>query len=383
MHEKGLSNEKISEKLQRIYSLNAHYSDGRILCSMCTSPLPITKIATELFSESNLGDPGLFPGSKYLEKEAISILSRLLNGSNKGSGFIVSGGTEANLLAIAAARNRAKVEKPEIVVPESAHFSFDKICSMMKIKISKAALDKSFEVDPEAVRCRINKNTVAIVGSAGSPELGVIDPINELSEIALEKGIYLHVDAAFGGLVIPFLGEFGNAVPQFDFSLAGVQSITVDPHKMGMCTIPAGGLLFRSGAFLKYIKTETPYLTEKQQFTFVGTRSGSSAAATWAVFESLGREGFKKIVQHCMHLTETLYEGIEAMGFEVLLRPTLNILAFRNANSKLLAHKLHRMGWFVSYVPRLNCIRVVLMPHLTNRNIEEFLNCLKHLNCCS
>jgi tyrosine decarboxylase/aspartate 1-decarboxylase len=189
----------------------------------------------------------------------------------------------------------------------------------------------------------------------------------------------LHVDAAFGGLVIPFLKDLGYTAPEFDFQLEGVQSVTVDPHKMGISTIPAGGILFRNSTSLECIKTQTPYLTEPDQCTFVGTRPAAPAAATWAVFNSLGREGYRKTVKCCMDLTTYLYEGLEDAGFEVLLRPPMNIVAFRNANPKLLADKLRQRGWYVSFVPRLNCIRVVLMPHSTKQHITDFLQCLSEL----
>jgi tyrosine decarboxylase/aspartate 1-decarboxylase len=116
----------------------------------------------------------------------------------------------------------------------------------------------------------------------GTAELGAVDPVEKLSDIALTHDVYLHVDAALGGLMLPFM-ENASA---FDFCLKGVKSITVDPHKMGLATVPAGGILFRDNTYLEHIKTETPYLTEDAQYTFVGTRNGASVAATWAVFES-------------------------------------------------------------------------------------------------
>src|SRR5208283_4935394 len=101
-----------------------------VLCSMCTKPHPIAEKAYQLFLSSNLGDPGLFPGSARLEKEVINQLATLLHGENC-VGNIVSGGTEANLMALLAARNMAKVSQPEVVLPESAHFSFTKVCSLL------------------------------------------------------------------------------------------------------------------------------------------------------------------------------------------------------------------------------------------------------------
>ncbi len=377
MREKGLSKSRVMEKLRQAHEKDRKYSDGKILSSFCTNPHPLAKKAAAMFSETNLGDPGLFPGAAQLEKEAMTNLGKLLHGSEFCGGFILSGGTEANLLAMNVARNKANVPKPEVIMPESAHFSFDKICNLLGITMVKASLDESFRVDPDSVRDLINENTVAIVGNAGSVELGTVDPIEKLSEIAIRHKLPLHVDAAFGGLVLPFLEKIGYPALKFDFEIEGVKSITVDPHKMGMSTIPSGGILFRNFEETNCIRMETPYLTAKYQCTFVGTRPGASAAATWAVFEFLGAEGFEKKVKYCMSLTTLLYEMLEEADFEVFLRPTMNIVAFRSQNSKKLVEKMRKCGWHISYVPRLDCIRVVLMPHSTRQNILDFLQCLR------
>jgi tyrosine decarboxylase/aspartate 1-decarboxylase len=366
---KGLSGKTVLAELKKIHNLDQRYADGRILCSMCTTPHPLAKKAYQMFFESNLGDSGLFAGSLQIEKEVIQELATLLQDEN-ATGFVVSGGTEANLMALLAARNMAKINQPEVILPKSAHFSFTKICSLLSLKPVYAGLDSSFEVDTSEVEKCINKNTVAIVGTAGTAELGVVDPIDKLSEIALRHSVYLHIDAAFGGLIIPFLP---NPKPTFDFSLESVKSITVDPHKMGMAAIPAGGILFKNAKTMDFIKTETPYITDKVQYTFVGTRTGATVASAWAVFKTLGMEGFKKIVGACMRNTKLLTEGVEKAGFELVLEPTLNLVAFRSQNTKGLSENLRTKGWFVSYVPRYNCIRIVVMPHVKSNHVNKFL----------
>jgi tyrosine decarboxylase/aspartate 1-decarboxylase len=374
MQTKGRNRKAVLSELRKIREQDLKYKGGHILCSMCTEPHPTAKIAHQLFLSSNLGDAGLFPGTLRLEKEAIGKLTALLHGENS-VGFIVSGGTEANLLALLAARNMANVSNPEVILPQSAHFSFNKICSLLRINPVQASLDNSFRVDPASVKHCINRNTIAVVGTVGTAELGAVDPIDKLSDIALEHGVYLHVDAALGGLMLPFLEN----APTFDFRLKGVKSITVDPHKMGLATVPAGGILFRDNTCIEHIKTETPYLTEDAQYTLVGTRSGASVAATWAVFESLGREGFTKTVNRCLKLTKFLSAGLESRGFNLVTEPALNIVAFRCSNSKHLAEMLRQRGWFVSYVPRLDCVRIIVMPHLRKRHITAFLKDLSEI----
>ncbi len=374
MQKKGLSKKEVINELKRIHNFDHQYSDGKILCSMCTQPHHIAKKAYEMFLESNLGDPGIFPGTAQLEKEVISDLATLLHDKNC-RGFVVSGGTEANLMALLAPRNMTKKIKPEVILPNSAHFSFTKICNLLKLKPIYAPLDAKFAVDAVAVERLVNENTIAIVGTAGTAELGVVDPIPQLATVAMEHGVHLHVDAAFGGLVIPFLD---GVKPNFDFNVKAVQSMTVDPHKMGMSAIPAGGIIFRCEEAFEAIKTQTPYLSDSYQYTFVGTRSGASAASAWAVLRYLGVEGFRKIVAKCMKNTCFLADGLKDAGFQLVVEPSLNIVAFRGAEgTKGLAEKLWRRGWFVSYIPRYDCIRVVLMPHVTKAHVTRLL---KELN---
>ncbi len=342
---------------------------------MCTKVHPIAEKAHRLCLSSNLGDPGLFPGSAQLEKEVINELATLLHGKNS-VGFLVSGGTEANLMGLLAARNMVGVRQPEVVLPQSAHFSFTKICNLLNLKPVYADLDRSFMVNLSSVEKCISENTIAIIGTAGTAELGTIDPIEQLAQIASVHNVWLHIDAALGGLVIPFLKE----KHKFDFNLEAVKSMTVDPHKMGMATIPAGGILFRDDKSLNLIKTETPYLTDNFQYTFAGTRSGASAASAWAVFKLLGMEGFKKIVNKCLKMTQLFRDGLKDTGFELVVEPTLNIVAFRSQqNTKHLAEKLWKKGWFVSYVPRYDCIRLVIMPHVKKRHTLAFLKDLREI----
>ena len=368
MLQNGSSKKKVLEELNEIRRQNHRYEDGKILCSMCTKPHPVAEKAYKMFIESNLGDPGLFPGSVQLEKETINQLATILHGENC-SGFIVSGGTEANLLALIAARNSSQKTQPEVILPQSAHFSFSKICKILNLKPVYIALDEAFRIKISEVAKNVNQNTVAIVGTAGTSELGVIDQIDKLAEIAANNRLYLHVDAAFGGLILPFLPN----PPNFDFELAEVQSITVDPHKMGMAAIPAGGILFRNSRTLDFLKTETPYLTDHIQHTFVGTRTGASVASAWAVFKHLGIKGYKKIVERCMRNTAILADGLQGAGFKLVVEPKLNIVTFRSENTRAMAANLRQKGWFVSYIPRYDCIRVVLMPHIKQQHVQAFL----------
>ncbi|HII94042.1 MAG TPA: tyrosine decarboxylase MfnA [Methanosarcina sp.] len=391
MNEQGLSEKEIFSYLEDVKSEDTDYY--RVLSSMCTHPHRIAVEAHRLFIEANLGDLGLFAGAYRLEKEVIQMLGELLHAQSveipsgqscqsSVCGYLTTGGTESNIQAIRGMKNlvtkdgKRSGDVLNIIVPESAHFSFDKVANMMGIEVKRALLDSEFKVDIESVESLIDENTIGLVGIAGNTEFGQIDPIEELSKLALENELFLHVDAAFGGFVIPFLEKPYS----FDFKVPGVTSIAIDPHKMGLSTIPSGALLFRSPFFMDSLKVKTPYLTTKSQFTLTGTRSGASAAATYAVMKYLGREGYRKNVQYCMQLTAKLVKEARKLGFEPLIEPVMNVVALRVPNPDFLREQLlNKFSWNVSITRNPRSLRLVLMPHNTAHDIEEFLQDLRKI----
>ena len=384
MQDYPIDKEIILNELEEFHKLDFNYSDGRILGSMCTEAHPFAKEVYCRFLDTNLGDPGLFKGTKQIEEKVIKSIGKLLSLDN-AYGNIVTGGTEANLMAIRAARNHARKYKGiidgEIIIPASAHFSFKKAADMLNLKIVEAELDDSYKIDVNSVRECISDKTVAIVAIAGTTELGLVDPIEEISKIAFENNIYFHVDAAFGGFSIPFLRDSGYDLPVFDFSLDGVCSITVDPHKMGLAPIPAGGIIFRRDEYLEVMAVDSPYLTVKTQSTIVGTRLGASSAATYAIMKYFGKEGYSKMAGNLMENTKFFAEGLKELGYEIVCEPELNIVAFNHPDigAHDLAQKLEDLGWKVSVAKCPVAIRVVLMNHIKKNHLEELLKDLKDI----
>lgn len=384
MDRKPKSKEEIFEELEQYQEKDMKYSDGRILGSMCTEAEPIAKEVFYKFINSNLGDPGLFPGTKAIEDKAIKMIGSLVSIDNP-YGHIVTGGTEANLMAMRAARNYARryknITEPEMIVPKSAHFSFKKSADMFGMKVVEADMD-GYLIDVNSLENKINKNTAVIVAIAGTTELGLIDNVEEIAEIAKKHDIYLHVDAAFGGFVIPFLKEEGYDFPKFDFSLDAVCSMTIDPHKMGLSVIPSGCILFRDKKYLDVMAVKAPYLTKKEQSTIVGTRSGASSAATLAVMESLGHEGYRKLALDVMDKTMMLKEGLEDIGYDLVVEPQLNIVAFyhKDIDTDYLADLLEQRGWRVSTSSYPKAIRVIVMKHISRDNIRDLLVDLKAIS---
>jgi tyrosine decarboxylase/aspartate 1-decarboxylase len=362
---------KILRELQNYRDKDFTFSSGHILGSMCTQPHNIAKETYMKFLETNLGDPELFPGTKEIETKLISFISNLLNAPKTAAGLIGSGGTESNITAIWLAKNLTG--KKEVIIPVSAHFSFEKITSIMDIKLTTIQLNKDYCMDISNVRKKISKDTATIVGIAGSTELGIIDPIPELSEICRDENIFLHIDAAFGGFVIPFLKELGYDVPDFDFRLKGVSSISIDAHKMGYSAIPLGALIIRNDKWLDEISVETPYISGKKQAGFLATRSGGPVAAAYAVAKYLRKEGYKNLVKRCMNTTRYTEKKINDLGLTLVVKPTMNVIGVKLKNPSKVTRKLTEFGWKVNKMDRLSSIRIVLMPHVTNEIIDDFI----------
>ena len=384
MQDEPIDREVILKELEEIHKLDYDYADGRILGSMCTEAHPFAKEVYCKFLDTNLGDPGLFKGTKHIEEEVVKSIGNLLSLDN-AYGNIVTGGTEANIMAIRAARNHARKYKGivdgEIIISEAAHFSFKKAADMLNLRIVEAKLDDDYKMDVESLKDSISDKTVAIVAIAGTTELGLIDPIDEISKIAHENNIYFHVDASFGGFSIPFLKELGFDLPVFDFSLEGVCSITVDPHKMGLAPIPAGGIIFRKEEYLQVMAVDSPYLTVKTQSTIVGTRLGAASAATYAILKYFGKQGYAKMAKEMMDNTRYLKEGLEDIGYELVREPELNLLAFNHPKIEAheLAEKLDELGWKVSVAKCPVAIRIVLMNHIKKSHLKELLEDLKEI----
>ncbi|MCZ7385572.1 MAG: tyrosine decarboxylase MfnA [Candidatus Methanoperedens sp.] len=375
MNQKGCPEHKVMALLKNAMRKDTSYE--KVLSAMCTRPHPVAIKAHLQFIESNMGDFGLFRGTKELEEKVIKMMGDML-GDKNACGYITTGGTESNIQALRTARNMCNKKHPNVVVPASAHFSFDKIADLLGIEIRKAGLDSEFKVDMNSAAALIDDNTIALVGIAGSTEFGQIDPIDKLAELALSNNLFLHVDAAFGGFVIPFLDKKYD----FDFSIKGVTSITADPHKMGMSTIPAGGLLFKEEACLLPLEIDTPYLTIRKQHSLTGTRSGGAVAATYAVMMHLGMEGYREIVGRCMKMTGRLVEGAKELGVEPLIDPVMNIVALDVPELDEVRKMLRVKGWTTSITRTPKAMRLIIMPHLSEESLELFISdlgkCLKN-----
>ena len=314
------------------------YHEGKISGSIYSGDEEHYEFLNEVFghySHANVLQRDMYPSATRFEGEIIAMTADMLHApSGQGGGpfgVLTSGGTESlmNPLLVYREWGRARgITQPNVVMPVTAHPAFDKGAHYFGIELRKAAVTDQYVVDMDSVRSLIDGNTVALIGSAGSYPHGLIDPIDELSALALDRGINLHVDGCLGGFILAWGQDLGLDVPTFDFRLPGVSSMSADTHKYGFGLKGSSVLLYRTADLRRlqyFIVPDWPgglYTSPGMS----GSRSGGIIAAAWASMVTLGREGYLAIAGDIFRTAAALRAVIEAVPeVEVLGTPFFNV----------------------------------------------------------
>ena len=292
------------------------------------------KEAYDLYFSENGLNPTAFPSLKKFETEVVSMVASLLHGDDNVVGNMTTGGTESLLMAVKTARDYArtvrKINQPEVVLPMSAHPAFEKAAEYFGVKLVHVPVRTDYRADPAAMEVAITPNTIMLVGSAPSYPQGVVDPIAELAQVALRHDVLLHVDACVGGMMLPFVRKLGHPIPDFDFALPGVTSMSCDLHKYGYAAKGASVILYRNSAlrrhmFFSYINWAGGVYVSP---TMTGTRPGGPIAAAWAILNFLGEEGYLKLADVVMQTVRKIREGIAVLpDVRVLGNPDMSVLS--------------------------------------------------------
>jgi glutamate/tyrosine decarboxylase-like PLP-dependent enzyme len=224
----------------------------------------------------------------------------------------------------------------------------------------------------------INKDTIALVGSAPGFPHGVIDPIPEMSNLAKERGIGFHTDACLGGFLVPWAEKLGYPVPVIDFRLPGVTSISVDTHKYGYTAKGTSVVLYRHPGlrrFQYFTATDWPgglYASP----TMGGSKPGALMAVAWAVLVKLGREGYMDAARRILETGEQIREGIKAIPGLYVLGDPLWVIAFGSNVVdiyQVLDVMAHR-GWSLNGLQFPAAVHIaVTLRHTQPGVVERFL----------
>jgi glutamate/tyrosine decarboxylase-like PLP-dependent enzyme len=289
-----------------------------------------------LFAHVNVLQRDMCPSATKFEAEIISMTLGLHHGEaataagDDPCGLVTTGGTGSILHAILAYREHAAATRgttrPNVIKPETAHPAFDKACHLFGIELRRAPVDTiTTQVDVDWVRDNIDDQTVALIGSACNYGYGTVDPIAELSEVALARGIGLHVDGCLGGFILPFGQELGYDIPVFDYRLPGVTSISADTHKYGYAFKGSSVLSFRTRALRN---AQYFYLTDWSGGKYTspgmeGSRSGGLIAATWAAMVQLGHQGYLGYAKQIFETSFAMQDAVRShRQLRIVGRPT-------------------------------------------------------------
>lgn len=358
----GTPPDELRRLLREARKDDARWREGRTGSLVYFAGDDVVRVAQEAYLDYFLANglgPKAFPSLKRLETEVVAMTAGLLGGEHALGNF-TSGGTESILLAVKAARDRARaecpqVETPELLLPRTAHPAFDKAAHYFGLNAVRVPVRDDFRADVDAIRQAITANTVLIVGSAPQYPHGVVDPIAELAPIAAERGIPFHVDACVGGYFLPFLRKLGHPVPEFDFRVPGVSSISADLHKYGFGARGASTIVYRDAHLHRYQKFQLDYpewpVGLYSTPTMSGSRPGGAIAAAWAVMTYLGEEGYLRLVKRMMRTTRAWIDGLNRIpGLEVWGQPDMAVFGYgsRDLDIYAVADGMEAHGWYVN-----------------------------------
>jgi sphinganine-1-phosphate aldolase len=338
--EQGVPREQLLRELGEMAELEDRKGDsGKVSGSIYSGDHDHYAFLTQaygLFAHANVLQRDMYPSATKMEAEIIAMTSGMLHGDEDTGGIVTSGGTESLVSAMLTyrewGRDEKGIDRPQVIVPVTAHPALDKGFHYFDIDVVHAPVTADFVVDVDYVRDHIGPQTVALVGTAGTYPHGLIDPIPELAELALDRGLGLHVDGCLGGFILPWAEELGYTVPRFDFRIPGVTSISADTHKYGYALKGSSVLLYRPKSLRRYqyfVRQGWPggnYASPGMS----GSRSGGIIAATWSALASLGRAGYLRIGADILRTADAIKAAVRAQPELDLIGDSLFNVAFRS-----------------------------------------------------
>lgn len=374
----------LEDELVRIQTEDVDWKNGHafgIVFPTNDKVAEIVERAHSMFFRLSTHHPEVFPSMRRLESDVVAMAAGLFS-AEEAIGNVTCGGTESIMLAAKAARDKAKKDRgianPEMIVPRTAYPAFAKAGQYLNIKVIRVPTDGQYRADLEAIRRAITDNTVLLAGSVPTITHGVIDPIVDMASIASESRICFHVDASLGGFQLPFLKKLGCSVPDFDFSVPGVTSLSADLHKYAYSSMGASVLLHRRIDTYQY---QGFALSDWAGSTYqtpgmLGSRSGGPLASAWAVMRHLGETGYMELTKILWTAAQRLVDGINRIpGLRVIGAPPTAVIVYGSPtiDMRAIAEEMESRGWSGRPQADPPSIRLLLAPY-HEHVIEAYLS---------
>lgn len=389
--EKGVSREEIAKRCKAIRDADADAAKGKLFSLVYpTRPdiLDVAKEAYTAFFSENALNPMAFPSLRRMETEVVAMTASMLNAPAGAVGTMTSGGSESLMLAMKTARDWARatrpdVKEPEVLLPETAHPALFKAAHMLDVRPVPVPMTPSFAADVDAAKRLLSDRTILVVGSAPQYAHGVVDPISDLAKLASDRGILCHVDACFGGFMLPWVERLGYKVPPWDFRVPGVTSISADVHKYGYAAKGASVVLYRTRALRRhqfFVHSEWPGGLFGSPGV-LGTRPGGAIAAAWAVMNYLGEEGYLELARRAMSATDKITRGVRAIeGLTVLGEPVMSSIAIAgNVDVYVVGDHMRERGWFFDRGQKPASLHLTVSPahdEITEEFLKDLADCV-------
>ncbi len=355
--EHGMNDDEILAVLHGKRERDARWQDGRTFGMVFDGGPEVRDIAeavAAIFLHENALNTAAFPSLGEIQSEVVGACAHLFHGGPEAAGFMTSGGTESILMAVKAARERARHERgitaPEMVVADSAHAAFHKAAHDFGLEVHTVPVRADLRADVDAMGLFVNEQTALVVGSAPQYPQGVIDPIPELADLAATVGASMHVDACMGGFVLPFMELNGETVRPWDFRVPGVTTLSADLHKLGYAPKGASVIVHRSKELRRYQTFVFDgwlgglYASPNMQ----GSRAGLPMATAWAVMHKLGIDGYRRLTAAVIDATRRITAGVRDIpGIRVVGEPEAHLLALTGDGADVFAvgDAMHARGW--------------------------------------
>ena len=382
--QKGEPSNEVMDKIRGFRAAMTPSERGKLSSTAFQGRDEMGKLVYESFMEF-IGWNGLFsfqeaPAAK-MENDVLDICVGLVSGGEQGRANLTSGGTESNYCGLHAMRawareNRPEITEPEIVAPYSTHSTVHKTAKYLDLKVVTVPQLADLTADVDALAAAIGPNTIGIVGSAPNWPYGHVDPIEQFGQLAIEKNLWLHVDACVGAYILPFMRELGEDIPPYDFSVPGVRSMSADLHKYGYAPKPCSTVLWRSQEEQSYHYVPITewacglYLSQ----SFIGSRPMGPVAGIWALMHYWGREGYLENARNLLHIKRSISEACERIqGLRTWqTQGPLMMIASDDFNIALVVGGMEEKGWRLLGVNNPPAIHLTL-DVMEEKDLQRFV----------
>jgi glutamate decarboxylase len=366
------------------------------------------KLMTECLPK-NFIDYEEYPQTADIQNRCVNMIGDLFNapgGTAVGTSCV--GSSEAIMLGVLAMKKRWKLrrqaegkstENPNIVMSSAVQVCWEKAARYFEVEEKYVYCTKErYVIDPEETVALVDENTIGICAILGTTYTGEYEDVKAVNDLLVAKGMEtpIHVDAASGGFVAPFV------VPEleWDFRLERVVSINASGHKYGLVYPGVGWVLWRAPEYLpQELVFNINYLgADQASFTLNFSKGASQVIGQYYQFIRLGRPGYRAIMANLTRTADFLSESLADMGFVIMSQVAgrgLPLVAFRLATPAeggkedrhydefALAHSLRSRGWVVpayTMAPKteqLKMLRVVVREDFSKSRCEMLLHDIK------